>query len=118
MNNQILERLYALMKKRGVNAKRVCEDLNMSNSAFTDWKNGGCSPGVKSLSKLSGYFGVSLDYLVTGRENETDQNAHDREFMKKFDLLPPVCREKVAAYIDGMLDASAAGKGAENTRRL
>lgn len=62
--NPILERLYALMEKRGVNAKRVTSELNMSASSFTDWKNGKGSPGVEALSKLAPYFGVDRKSVV------------------------------------------------------
>ncbi len=111
--NPILERLYVLMEKRGVNAKRVTSELNMSASSFTDWKNGKGSPGVEALSKLAPYFGVSLDYLITGKEsgapprkgNEVrlSRDARERAFLDKLRLLPPDCRERVGTYMDGML---------------
>ena len=104
--NPILERLHALMLERGVNAKQVTTVLKMSSSSFTDWKNGKGSPGVEALSKLAPYFGVSLDYLILGRESNMAKRAEmrDRDFFSKFHLLPPVCQEKAVAYIDGMLD--------------
>ena len=103
--NPILERLYALMKERGVNAKQVTTELKMSGSSFTDWKNGKGSPRVEALSKLAPYFGVSLDYLITGKESSAPSRKEAREhaFLDKFRLLPPVCRERVVTYMDGML---------------
>ena len=105
--NAIVERLYGLMRERGVNANQVTTALKMSSTSFTDWKNGKCSPGVEALSKLGPYFGVSMDYLITGKESSAAlrAEARDREFFTKIFLLPPVCREKVSAYIDGMLEA-------------
>ena len=119
----ILERLYELMRERGTNAKRVCEELDMSNSAFTDWKNGKAKPGVDSLSKLAEYFNVSLDYLILGKESVPETNAEsavverviytsldysdplDSEVLNKFHRLPSEHQGKVMAYIDGMLAA-------------
>ena len=103
--NPIFERLCALMKERGVKASHVTKELKLSNSAFTDWKNGKCSPGVEALSKLAPYFGVSLDYLITGKESAAPSRAESREraFLDKLRLLPPVYREKVATYMDGMM---------------
>lgn len=51
--DEILQRLYNLMGERGVNAKQVTTDLNMSASSFTDWKSGRASPKVEALCKLS-----------------------------------------------------------------
>ena len=120
----VLERLYELMRERGVNAKRVCEELNMSNSAFTDWKKGKAKPGVEALSKLAEYFDVTLDYLVLGKENESNAEPPvaerieyklpdysdmihmiDQDILIKFHRLSSENQGKVMAYIDGMLAA-------------
>lgn len=125
----ILERLYALMRERGVNGKQVSETLHLSNSAFTDWKKGRAKPGVENLSKLAEYFGVSLDYLVFGKEtvptpevipesNERisvnsldDSSLFDEELRIKLRRLPPEYQGKVMAYIDGMLAALPSNAG-------
>lgn len=121
--NPILERLYELMRERGTNAKRVCEELDMSNSAFTDWKNGKAKPGVVALSKLAEYFNVSLDFLILGKETAPNPDAPpvvvervvyagldssspaDNELCGKFHRLSPENQGKVMAYMDGMLAA-------------
>ena len=105
--NPIFERLCALMKERGVKASHVTKELKLSNSAFTDWKNGKCSPGVETLSKLAPYFGVSLDYLITGKESAAPSRVESREraFLDKLRLLPPACMEHLATYMDEMLAA-------------
>ena len=121
--NPILERLYELMRERGTNAKRVCEELDMSNSAFTDWKNGKAKPGVVALSKLAEYFNVSLDFLILGKETAPNPDAPpvvverviyaglddsspvDNELFGKFHRLSPENQGKVMAYMDGMLAA-------------
>ena len=124
-NDDILKRLYALMSERGVNAKQVTTDLNMSASSFTDWKSGKATPKIEALCKLSGYFGVSLDYIVTGEdfratadepadksEDERDEprgvvmdfsNPVDTELLNKFHRLSAEYQGKVLSYIDGML---------------
>ena len=121
--NPILERLYELMRERGTNAKRVCEELEMSNSAFTDWKKGKAKPGVEALTKLAEYFNVTLDYLILGKEAAPEPDAPpvvvervvygrmdssdpvDNELCGKFHRLSPENQGKVMAYMDGMLAA-------------
>lgn len=121
--NPILQRLYNLMAERGVNAKQVTEALHMSASSFTDWKKGKASPGVEALSKLAPYFGVSLDYLITGHEYEPAEGARETsplptepetsnekeasnpledELLSKFRRLPLECQGSVMSYMDGM----------------
>ena len=43
--------------------------------------------------------------LMNQNQYGVGANAYDRDFFRKFYALPPVCREKVMAYIDGMLEA-------------
>lgn len=134
--DDILQRLYNLMSERGVNAKQVTTDLNMSASSFTDWKNGRASPKVEALCKLSGYFCVSLDYLITGKEFHatTDEpkdepeessgaimefsNPIDAEMLNKFRRLPADCQGKVLSYIDGMLAVLPLAAEQEDARLL
>ena len=100
-----VERLYDLMRERGLTARRVTSDLNMSSTAFTDWKNGKSDPGVSSLSKLAPYFGVTIDYLITGKDSSASRaEARERAFLEKLSLLPVSGPEKVSGYIDGILE--------------
>ena len=126
--NPILQRLYDLMAERGVNAKQVTETLHMSSSSFTDWKKGKASPGVEALSKMAPYFGVSLDYLITGHDYEPAEGTPPREtppkepessnqkesstpveeeLLAKYRRLPADYRGNVMAYLDGMLSVIA-----------
>ena len=70
-----LARLDELLHENRTNAKRVCEKLGMSNSAFTDWNKGKAKPGVEALVKLAEYFNVSLDYLILGKESPAAPDA-------------------------------------------
>lgn len=111
----ILKRLFDLLEERGVTAKQVTEQLGMSNSSFSDWKKGKGSPGVDALSKLADYFSVSLDWLILGKTEDSDEddfkssntleisNAADAELLRKFHSLPPEYQGKAMSYIDGML---------------
>ena len=118
-----LSRLEELLHENRTNAKRVCEELEMSNSAFTDWKKGKAKPGVEALARLAEYFNVSLDYLVLGKEETAEPDAPpvvlervvyagldssspiDNELCGKFHRLSPENQGKVMAYMDGMLAA-------------
>ena len=43
-------------------------DLNISRETLSYYENGKRSPDIKMLIRLSEYFGVSIDYLITGKE--------------------------------------------------
>ena len=64
---EIFERLC---KERGVSVYRVCEETGIKTSAMSGWKNGKYNFKQEKLKKIADYFGVSLEYLMTGKEPE------------------------------------------------
>ena len=63
---EIFERL---LKERGVTAYKVSKSTGIGASTFSDWKNGRSTPKQEKLQKIADYFGVTVDYLITGQEN-------------------------------------------------
>lgn len=61
-----------LLKKHGVTAYRVAKETGVTTATLTNWKNGKYTPKQDKLQKIADYFGVSLEYLMTGKEKETN----------------------------------------------
>ena len=60
--------LKKVRKERNLNQLKVALDLNISREALSHYENGKRSPDIEMLLKLSDYFGVSIDYLIRGKE--------------------------------------------------
>ena len=60
--------LYKIRKQKGLNQLKVAMDLNISREAISYYENGQRCPNLEMLVKMSNYFGVSIDYLITGKE--------------------------------------------------
>jgi transcriptional regulator with XRE-family HTH domain len=60
--------LKIIRKQKKYNQLKVALDLNISREALSHYENGKRSPDVEMLRKLSMYFGVSIDYIVNGKE--------------------------------------------------
>ena len=60
--------LREIRKKRGYSQLKVAMDLNISREALSYYETGKRSPDIEMLLLLSRYFGVSIDYLITGHE--------------------------------------------------
>lgn len=57
-----------LLEKYGVTAYKVSKATGIAGSTFTDWKNGRSTPKQDKLQKIADYFGVSIEYLMTGND--------------------------------------------------
>ncbi len=60
--------LKLLRKKKGYSQLKISFDLNISREAISFYENGKRSPDIDMLVRMSQYFGVSIDYLITGEE--------------------------------------------------
>ena len=58
----------SLCKKKGVSCKRAAEDIGLSNSITTKWKQTGATPSGDTLNKIASYFNVTTDYLLGNRD--------------------------------------------------
>lgn len=76
MSNDITKKIFSrnldkLIKKQGKTVMDLSEELGISYSTVSDWKNGKKMPRGGSLQKLSDYFGVNLSVLL---EEDTDSH--------------------------------------------
>lgn len=57
-----------LRDERKVKDADVVKETGITKSTFSDWKNGRSKPKQEKLQKIADYFGVTVDYLMTGKE--------------------------------------------------
>lgn len=60
--------LKAIRKAKHLNQQKVVLDLNISREALSYYENGKREPSLELLKKMSDYFNVSIDYLITGKD--------------------------------------------------
>lgn len=60
--------LKEIRKSRNLNQQKVALDLNISREALSHYENGRREPTLAMLVRMSEYFNVSIDYLITGKE--------------------------------------------------
>ena len=52
--------------------KELAEYLDKTRQVFYDWQNSKCNPTLVDLFKISKYFGVPLEYIISGEESPID----------------------------------------------
>lgn len=60
--------LKNIRKERNLNQLKVAMDLNISREALSYYENGKREPSLGLLVRMSDYFNVSINYLITGEE--------------------------------------------------
>ena len=81
--NEMYKRIEDLCKNKGVNITQMCKEANVARGGLTDLKyNRSTELSSKSLSRLSVYFGVSMDYLL-GNEQKNPATDTDSGISKE-----------------------------------
>lgn len=76
-----------LLKGRGITAYRFCKDTGVSTSTISTWKKKNSKIGMDLAETISNYFGVSIDYLMTGKEDEQKEKDNTSDLKQKFEEL-------------------------------
>lgn len=81
-----------LRDERGLKDSDVAREASVSKSTFSDWKVGRSKPGIKKLQKIADFFGVTVDYLMTGKEDEQKEKDNTDDLKQKYKELEELLR--------------------------
>ena len=82
-----------LLSKYGVTAYKVAKETGITTATLSNWKQGKYTPKQDKLQKIADYFGVSLEYLMTGKEEVVKEKApeltarDERDIAKDLDSI-------------------------------
>lgn len=68
-----------LLQKFGVTTADVCKATGIGQSTMSNWKNRRNLISGKNAQLIADYFGVSVDYLMTGKEKEGGETYYLNE---------------------------------------
>lgn len=64
------ENFELLCKYKDIKPSQVSNVTGISTATLTSWKQGKYTPKQDKLQLIADFFGVSVDYLMTGKTNE------------------------------------------------
>lgn len=102
------EVVRSLCAREGISITRLAEELKISRSNVTNWKNGSI-PKMDKVGQIASYFGVSTDYLLGNEQKnkpvtENDRlDPLDRRIMELLGELNPENKKIALAQLDAML---------------
>lgn len=69
---EISTKIKHLLESKGITSYRLAKDIGISTGDLSGFINNRVRWKVDMLSKISVYFGITLEYLVHGKEFDTD----------------------------------------------
>ena len=105
-------RIAALRRQAGMNQAQLAELLQISASAVGMYEQGRREPSAQMLLALARAFGVSVDFLLTGKPPEQDTSQRRRMLLDRLEAADsrleqrksrPFSREELAVLMAAML---------------
>ena len=98
-----------LLQKYGVTPYRVAKEAGVTQTALSNWKSGRSTPTTKTLQKIADYFGVTIDYLMTG---DISEESHEKKLTPKdekdIEKILEQTREQLMNQVGLMFDGAPA----------
>lgn len=98
-----------LLQKNGVTSYKVAKEAGVTQTALSNWKSGRSTPTTKTLQKIADYFGVTIDYLMTGNdESEKREPALTSKDEKDIEKILEQAKEQLLNQEGLMFDGDPA----------
>ena len=98
-----------LRNEKDVTAAEICRTIGIDPSSLSNWKKGRYTPKADKLQKLAEYFGVSLEYLMTGDESLRYQSSaaapltpDELDVLRLYRSIPQTKRPHVCAILESV----------------
>lgn len=101
-----------LLDEKGLKNSDVSRGTGVSNMTLSDWKRGKTTPKTDTMQKIADFLGVSVDYIMTGKESQFTVEMADmdadlimlekriKEYAIKLSKLSEEDREDIMKMID------------------
>lgn len=105
----INERIFSLLQQKGVSNADLSRGTGIKSNTISDWKTKGTNPASDKIYTISTYLGVTCEYLLTGKSKDKNEEyfeqftKSDLQTISKFSKLNEAGKDKVDAYIDGLM---------------
>lgn len=94
------ERLIKLRKAKGMSQEELGYELNVTRQTISKWELGESTPEMEKLIQISNYFGISVDELISNKDEETSSKNYNKEFVGVDEKYIPNDVKSEASYVN------------------
>ncbi len=100
------KRVFALLNKQNKTKASMAQALGVSRSAITQWEKNETDPTFEQCTILADFFGVTIDYLMTGSDPYSDwqptlTEKDEKDLDKKVENLLNAVDSDTGLMLDG-----------------
>ncbi len=109
----ISERIFNIMKEKGMSQKEFADRTGISQSTISDWKRKKTNPAADKIIIICETFDMSADELLTGTKNYSrplndyemiSTKSEEYNMLQTFRALSEVKKSRLLGYLDALSD--------------
>ena len=110
---KIWEKIFKLMKERGMTQKEFSKLTGISESTISDWKRKNLNPGIDKMAAICRVLGVSADSLLGIGDTSPDYYVGDElnVLIEKYTKLSDDKQHRLMVYMDMLSKADILAEG-------
>ena len=93
-----MDRVESILKEKMLTQKELAEDLGLRRPTLSDWKKNGAVPAGDICIRIADYLGVSVEWLVTGKEAAL--SSEERTLLKQWQVLSEEQKDTIRTLLD------------------
>lgn len=101
---KLSQTLDKLMTEKKVSAYKISKETGISDRLIGYWRNGEKMPSAENLLSIANYFGISVDYLLTGEEKSPSLPEDELELLKYYKKIPEKEKIKLISRAETIAD--------------
>lgn len=94
-----IDRVEEILERKSISKTELSEVLNIRRPTLSEWKKNGAFPAADIALKIAKYLNVSVEWLITGEETNSNaiplEKETIKEILQKVQELLDFIKEKV-----------------------
>lgn len=101
----ISERMFQIMEQKKIKSVDIAKHLEINKTVVSAWKKRGTNPPTEYIVQICKLLGVSVYYLLTGKECE-ELTEEEQKLVEAYRLADPAVQSFINKALDIEPDAS------------
>lgn len=105
----ISQRIFDLLEKQGRKQNELSKYIGVSTSTVSAWNKRGADPPSSLISAIADFFGVSVEYILSGKEIRNSSqikctNTRETEMLYLFRRLSEQNQDRIIGRLEYMVE--------------
>lgn len=112
----ISQRIFMLLKEKRLKQKDLADFTGISTSAISAWNKNNVNPAAENLSTIADFLGVSLNFLITGHEEQLDVPEDINKLIVNYSAVDDISKKLIQERAETLAEL-AAERAAEQAKK-